>query len=88
MGKAALDNMVKWLSQELMSDDIRVNGICPGLIATEFSGVLWKEQKDLDPKKVGQSHHIGAVCATICSEKDGGFMNGESYQVHGGFPKL
>ena len=44
MTKAALDNMVKWLSQELMSDDIRVNGIAPGLIQTEFSGMLWKEK--------------------------------------------
>ena len=54
MCKAALDNMVTWLAQELMSDNIRVNGIAPGLIATEFSGLLWKgddgkEKKDLNP---------------------------------------
>lgn len=41
--KAALDNMVIWMAHELMSDGIRVTGISPGLIATEFSGPLWKE---------------------------------------------
>ena len=87
MTKAALDNMVIWMAQELMSDDIRVNGIAPGLIMTEFSGVLWKNNEVVPPKSKGTSEEIGAVAATICS-KDGSFMNGEVYQVHGGFPKL
>jgi len=42
MTKAALDNMVKWMSRELIDEDIRVNGLSPGLILTEFSGPLWK----------------------------------------------
>ena len=87
MTKAALDNMVIWMAQELMGDDIRVNGIAPGLIMTEFSGVLWKENEGVHPKSKGKSEDIGAVAATVCS-KDGSFMNGEVYQVHGGFPKL
>jgi NAD(P)-dependent dehydrogenase (short-subunit alcohol dehydrogenase family) len=70
-----------------MGDDIRVNGIAPGLIMTEFSGVLWKENEGVHPKSKGKSEEIGSVAATICS-KDGSFMNGEVYQVHGGFPKL
>jgi len=40
--KAALDNMVTWMASELMADGVRVTGISPGLIATEFSGPLWK----------------------------------------------
>lgn len=40
--KAALDNMTKWMSDELREDDIRVNALSPGLIMTEFSGLLWK----------------------------------------------
>jgi dehydrogenase/reductase SDR family member 4 len=85
--KAALDNMVIWMADELMSDGIRVTGMAPGLIATEFSTPLWKGNKDLRPEMCGQPEDIGNVVATICS-KDGRFMNGEVYQVHGGFAKL
>ena len=45
--KAALDNMVIWMADELMSDGIRVTGLAPGLIATEFSGPLWKDNKSI-----------------------------------------
>ena len=78
MTKAALDNLVIWMAQELMNDDIRVNGVAPGLIMTEFSGVLWKNNDMPHPKSKGTSEEIGSVCATICS-KDGSFMNGEVY---------
>ena len=52
--KAALNNMVEWMAKELMEDNIRVNALSPGLIATEFSGVLWKDNKAVDPKKIGK----------------------------------
>ena len=51
--KAALDNMVIWMADELMSDGIRVTGMAPGLIATEFSTPLWKGNKDLRPEMCG-----------------------------------
>ncbi len=87
MTKAALDNMVVWLSKELMDEDIRVNAIAPGLIKTEFAGVLWKENNSIPEKSKGSQEQIGSVAATICS-KDGSFVNGEIYYVHGGFPKI
>ena len=87
MTKAALDNMVKWLATELMDVNIRVNALAPGLIQTELSGVLWKNNEALHPKSKGKSSQIGSVAATICSQ-DGSFMNGEIYYVHGGFPTL
>ena len=86
MTKAALDNMVKGLSEELMSESIRVNGIAPGLIRTDFSGPLWNS--DVPKKSIGEAHQIGSVAACICSAHDGGFMNGEVYQVNGGFAKI
>lgn len=55
MTKAALNNMVVWMAKELRDDDIRINSISPGLIATEFSGVLWKNNKELDKKSLGTS---------------------------------
>lgn len=40
--KTALLGLTKALSRELLGDNIRVNGVVPGLIKTEFSGSLWK----------------------------------------------
>ena len=38
--KAAQENMVKWLKDELRADGIRVNGLAPGLINTDFAAPL------------------------------------------------
>lgn len=87
MTKAALDNMVKSLADELMDDGIRVNSIAPGLIRTEFSGALWKKGGPPE-KSMGHACHIGSVAACICSHQDGAFMNGSLYHVNGGFAKM
>ena len=39
--KAALDNMVSFLKDELMSDGIRINGIAPGLVQTTLAKPIW-----------------------------------------------
>ncbi len=70
-----------------MDDEIRINCIAPGLIRTEFAGPLWKGNEALHPKSYSTPEFIGSVAATICS-KDGTFMNGETYAIHGGFAKL
>jgi|688.fasta_scaffold1610612_1 NAD(P)-dependent dehydrogenase (short-subunit alcohol dehydrogenase family) len=86
MTKAALENMVTFLAHELRDVKIRVTGIAPGLIRTDFAQPL-HTNPDVDKASVGEAHQIGSVVACICSE-DGSFMNGETYPVHGGFPKL
>ena len=65
--KAALENMVKWLSKELMDDDIRVNAISPGVIKTNFSTPLWKNNTIIPEKAKGSAHEIGSVAAMMCS---------------------
>lgn len=40
--KTALLGLTKQLATHLLDDQIRVNGVAPGLIKTEFSGTLWK----------------------------------------------
>ena len=54
MTKAALDNMVEWMSFNLRDDGIRVTGIAPGLIATDLAGALWKDNKDLPEGSLGK----------------------------------
>ena len=84
--KAALENMIMWMKDELRPDGIRVNGISPGLIKTDFAKSLW-ENESVPKEAIGMPHQIGSVAATMCSS-DGSFVNGTTYQVNGGFPKL
>ena len=86
MTKAALDNMIKFLSVELRSDGIRINGIAPGLVKTKFAQNIW-ENPQVDQESIGTPQDIGAMAATVCSD-DGTFCNGEIYQVNGGFASL
>jgi len=39
--KTALVAMTKILAKELLRDEIRVNCVCPGLIKTKFSSLIW-----------------------------------------------
>lgn len=86
--KAGINNMVKSLSVELMEDNIRVNAIAPGLVDTEMAAPFIRGNTQVNAKNCAKPEHIAAVIATICSEGDGTFMNGEIYTVHGGFPRL
>jgi NAD(P)-dependent dehydrogenase (short-subunit alcohol dehydrogenase family) len=70
-----------------MSEGIRVTGVAPGLIATHFSELLWTNNPHLIRESVGTAEEIGSAFALICS-RDGRFMNGEVFSVHGGFAKL
>ena len=53
MTKAALENMVKWMCVELRDDDIRVNALSPGIIKTNFSTPLWKNNEGIPEKAKG-----------------------------------
>ena len=88
MTKAAVDNMVPWLAQELMSDDIRVNAINPGMTYTKIlHQQIFDKMSKKEPRALAQPHQIASLAVTICSE-DGSFMNGESYVINGGFYKI
>ena len=69
MGKAALDNMVKSLAAELLPDNIRVNGIAPGLVKTKLAGPLVSivEQGVLPKEVMGTPENIAGMVATICA---------------------
>ena len=84
--KAALENMVKWMKDELRSDGIRVNSIAPGLIKTDFAAPLWGNP-EVPKDSIGLSEQIGSVAATMTSS-DGSFINGTTFYVDGGYPKL
>ena len=86
--KAGVNNMVKSLSVEFISDNIRVNAIAPGLVDTDMAAPFIRDNSAVNSKNCAKPEQIASVIATICSEQDGGFMNGEIYTVHGGYPRL
>ena len=57
------------------------------MIKTEFAEPLWSNP-EVPPQAIGTAEDVASLVATVCSQGDGGFMNGEIYQIHGGFPKL
>ena len=87
ISKAGINNMTKFLSKELLDDNIRVNSVVPGTVDTLIAQRFIKGNPIFTEKNTGKPQQIASVIATICSE-DGSFMNGELYRVHGGFAKL
>lgn len=84
--KAAINSMVRCLSEEFRPLNIRVNAIAPGLISTEMTATLIQQNPHLQGIS-GLPDQIASVAAMICSS-DGSFVNGEIYAVHGGYPKI
>jgi NAD(P)-dependent dehydrogenase (short-subunit alcohol dehydrogenase family) len=87
MGKAALLNMVAWLSHELMEYDIRVNAIAPGITRTN---IIKKEielgiDEVLPKKALASPDQIASMACMICAREDGKFVNGETFPLCGGF---
>ena len=88
MTKAGVNNLARSLSVELMEDNIRVNAIAPGLVNTDMAAPFIRGNSVVNEKNCAKPEDIASVIATICSDQDGSFMNGEVYTVHGGFPRL
>ncbi len=84
--KGAMDVFTRSLAREL-APAIRVNGIAPGVIQTQFhEGVTpdtkMKEVIAMTPlKKAGEPEHIAKVVAMLI---DNDFMTGETVDVNGG----
>lgn len=68
---------------------IRVNGIAPGVIKTNFSKALWenegllKENNDVFMKRIGYPEEVAGTAAFLCSD-DASYMTGETLIVDGG----
>ena len=87
MSKASVINMAKWMSVELLDYGIRVNAIAPGFVRTNMiKDELELFERYMPKKALGWPQDIAAVAATICSSKDGSFVNGETFLLTGGYP--
>ena len=65
--KTALLGMVKLLANELISESVRVNGIAPGFIKTDFVKAIEKQLEDSN-QPMGLPEDIAAGAAFICAD--------------------
>ncbi len=92
VSKAAVRSLTIALASELAPDNIRVNAIAPGLMATE-NAVADLPQQLVDEfvdrlqlvHRLGQMSDIVSAMLFLCSD-DAGFVTGETVKVSGGYP--
>ena len=70
--------------------NVRVNGIAPGLIKTDFSRYFWDDEKrreklvgDQPLQRLGQPSDIGFAAAYLASD-EAAFMTGQTLIIDGG----
>ena len=89
MTKASLNNMVKWMAEDLRADNIRINAVAPGVVVSKITQPLIDSGNipSGSQKFKSEPEKIASVAAMIFSH-DGSFVNGEIFNVHGGFTRI
>jgi dihydroanticapsin dehydrogenase len=96
--KAALANMTRCLALDLVSDNIRVNAVCPGTIWTPTVERLSREaglsraEADVHPRwggghiipRFGQPREVAYAILFLASD-EASFITGENLMVDGGY---
>ena len=90
MSKAADMQLVRNLAVEYGPSNIRVNGIAPGLIKTDFARALWENQQLREGiqartplGRIGEPDDIGGLAAFLASSA-ASFITGQILVVDGG----
>jgi dehydrogenase/reductase SDR family protein 4 len=88
--KTALLGVARNLAHEWAAVGVRVNAIAPGIIKTQFSELLWKNEAATEAAlqriplgRLGESHEIASVAAFLVSS-DANYVTGETIVVSGG----
>ncbi|QUY43125.1 SDR family NAD(P)-dependent oxidoreductase [Acaryochloris marina] len=90
--KAAVSQLARSLASSLISRNIRVNAISPGVIDTEMTGEFDQEmiaalQNEIPMQRLGQPEEIAKVVLFLASE-DASYITGEDLLVDGGRIRL
>lgn len=86
--KAALHNLTASLSRELSSFSIRVNGVAPGFVQTQMTGVMPSAETNqvtaqIPMARFAQPNEIADAIEFLVSEK-ASYITGASLDVNGG----
>lgn len=91
MTNAALLMMTKSYALELAPRGVRVNAIAPGLIKTEMSAYIWKDEQRLQQhmaiqpvRHLGQPEEVAEIALMLASDRSS-FVTGQTFVVDGGF---
>merc|ERR1712168_199408 len=90
VSKTALLGLTKVVSTAVCDENIRVNGIAPGIIKTKFSSALWQNEdvaertmEQIPLGRFGEGKDIAGVTSFLCSD-DAAYITGETIVAAGG----
>ena len=90
VAKAGVAMLTKVLAIELLPHNIRVNGIGPGPVRTEFNKELWKDPRKreeyeckLPLKRFAEAEEVSAVALLLASDASS-YMTGQTIYFDGG----
>ena len=88
--KAALIMLTRQLARELGPQGVRVNGVAPGLVKTDFSAALWQDESRLGEilrenplGRLGLPEEVAEAVAFLASDA-ASFINGHILVLDGG----
>ena len=88
--KMGLIGLTREAARELAEYNIRVNAVCPGVIETEMTAELRKNQamvdkwlEDIPQNRLGQPHDVAGLVMFLCSE-GASYITGQAINVDGG----
>jgi 3-oxoacyl-[acyl-carrier protein] reductase/7-alpha-hydroxysteroid dehydrogenase len=85
--KFAVNGLTKSLARELAKDNIRVNGVAPGVTRTDMVAALPKEMVDrisatIPLGRVGEPEEVAAACLFLASDL-ASYVTGTTVKVDG-----
>jgi len=91
ISKTALLGLTKVLANELARDKIRVNCLCPGVVKTDFSQVLWQGgsvsdqiRDEIPLKRFAEPDDCSGIVSFLASD-EATYITGENFVVAGGW---